>query len=270
MKRIIENNIIYYQFSILNVYHPNLKHVITTRIGGYSQKPYNSLNIGIHTGDRTFDVIKNRELVCNILGYSIESMVVMKQNHTGNVSIVDLSFKGRGARRWEDGIDNTDGIITNSKGLILSSMSADCSTIIAYDPVKRVLSLAHSGWRGVLLDIIKNMLAKMEEYFHSNRKDIIVGIGPTICKRCYEVGDSIISLFKNRFSSNNDSIISYFNKGWRLDIVTALKTQLLQEGILNYNIEISNLCNLCNIKEFYSYRGENKITGRTGILAVLE
>ncbi|MFN3467148.1 MAG: peptidoglycan editing factor PgeF [Candidatus Brocadiales bacterium] len=267
----IEDGLVYYQFSYFERYYPRLRHVITTRIGGYSKRPFDTLNVGSHVGDDIEDVIKNRDLVCKKLGYTVDSIVAMKQSHGANVKAVDSSFKGRGARRWGDGIDDTDGIVTASRELILFTTAADCSMGMFYDPTQRVLALAHSGWSGVISGIFNKIVVTMERDFHCERKDILVGIGPTICGKCYEIGDETVKMFQDKFPHYLGKIISTSREGGRaLDIVKALELQLLEEGIGPDHIEVSGLCTACNTKEFYSYRLEKKDTGRLGIFAVMD
>lgn len=266
----IRDRIVYYQFSSFQKYSPGLRHLITTRMSGYSQKPYDTLNIGLHVGDNRDDVIKNRDLVCRALGYSIDSMVAMQQSHTANVKVIDNRFEGRGAREWGDGIENTDGIVTDSKDIILSGMAADCSLNMLYDPVEKVLALCHSGWKGVVSGVLKNTVSEMVKTFTCKRENIQVGIGPTICEKCYEVGDDLIEAMEYSFPHSIDIILSKTRKGSRsINIVKALHLQLCEAGIKQGHIELSNICNACTVDEFYSYRNENRITGRFGLFAVL-
>jgi YfiH family protein len=270
MKRIVSDDLVYYQFPLFEQYHPRLRHIITTRIGGYSKRPYDTLNVGLHVGDNVEDVIKNREIVCKKLGYTLDSVVAMQQVHGANVKVIDYSFKGRGARRLEDAIEDTDGLITNSRRLVLLTVAADCSMGMFYDPVQEVLALAHSGWDGVISGVFRNVVVTIEKDFHCKREDILVGVGPTICGRCYEISDDVVKIFQDKFLHDKDKIISTsVNGGKTLDIVKALELQLLAEGIDANHIELSNLCTACNTKEFYSYRVEKGNTGRTGIFAVL-
>jgi YfiH family protein len=266
----IRDSIVYYQFSSFQKYSPELKHLFTTRMTGYSKKPYDTLNIGLHVGDRSYDVIRNRDLVCQALGYSIDSMIAMKQSHTANVKVIDSRYKGRGAREWEDGIENTDGIVTDLKNIILSGMAADCSLNILYDPLKRVLAVCHSGWKGIVSGVLRNTISEMVKTFTCKRENIQVGIGPTICDKCYEVGDELIDAMEDSFPHRIDEILSKTRKGSRsINIVKALHVQLCDEGIKARHIELSNICNACKVDEFYSYRHENRITGRFGLFAVL-
>jgi YfiH family protein len=269
MKR-IRNRIVRYQFTSFQRYLPGLRHFITTRMYGFSQKPYDTLNVGLHVGDDPANVIKNRSLVCRELGFGIDSMVAMQQSHSANVAIIGEEDKGRGARQREDGIEDTDGIVTNSKNLVLSAMAADCSLNILYDPVKRVLALTHSGWKGIVSGVLKNTISVMVRTFGCHRRDILVGIGPTICEKCFEVGDDLIEAMEKTFPHRIDAILSQTRKGIQsINMIKALSMQLCDEGIESGHIEVSNICNACRAEEFFSYRMENKITGRFGLFAVL-
>ena len=92
----IRDRIVYYQFLSFQKYCPELRHLLTTRMSGFSKKPYDSLNIGLHVGDKRDDVIRNRELVCQTLGSNIDSMVAMQQSHSANVKVIDERYMGLG------------------------------------------------------------------------------------------------------------------------------------------------------------------------------
>ena len=185
-------------------------------------------------------------------------------------TVIDERYMGKGAREWEDGIENTDGIVTDTKNIILSGMAADCSLNLFYDPLKKVLAVSHSGWKGIVSGVLRNTISKMVKAFVCKRENIHVGIGPTICERCYEVGDELIEKMEASFPDSMDQILSKTNKGSRsLNIIKALYLQLCDEGINPEHIELSNLCNACRMEEFFSYRNENKTTGRFGLFAVL-
>jgi YfiH family protein len=149
-------------------------------------------------------------------------------------------------------------------------MAADCSLNIFYDPVKKVLAVSHSGWKGIVSRVLPNTIFKMVKTFACKRENIQVGIGPTICEKCYEVGDELIEKIEASFPDSMDQILSKTRKGSRsINIVKALHIQLCDEGIKPGHIELSNLCNACRMGDFFSYRNENKTTGRFGLFAVL-
>lgn len=232
--------------------------------------PYDSLNVALHVGDRNENVISNRDKVCKEIGYSIDSLVAMQHAHSANVHVISDSEKGKGAKDWSDGLPNTDSIVTNMKDVILFSATADCSVSIFFDPKKSVLGICHAGWKGVRDNIIINTISVMENKFKCNREDIIVGIGPAICDKCYDLKEEVADGFEKQFSVKSDNILRKGADGKRyLQISKAIEVQLISSGIKRDHIEDSRLCTSCMINEFYSYKKENQITGRTGIFAVL-
>jgi len=130
-------------------------------------------------------------------------------------------------------IENVDGLITNKKNIALCVFTADCLPILFFDKNKKIIAIVHAGRKGLLKGVIENMLKKLKEQFLSNLLDIIVGIGPGIEKKCYQVDGQFIDIRK---------------------IAIEL---LLNNGIKKENIENLDICTKCNKDLFYSYRGEN-------------
>jgi len=269
MKR-IQAGFTYYRFSSLQDHDGGLRHLVTTRIGGCSKRPYDTLNLGLHVGDDPVDVIRNRERVCAEIGYPVDAMVAMQQSHGARVRVVDAADKGRGARDWGDGMEDTDGMITGTPHLALTGMSADCGVSLLYEPNTRVIGVVHSGWKGIVTGVLRNAAETMVNAFHCMRDEILVCIGPTVCERCYEVGEDLVTAFEGAFPGRTDSLLSRTQKGVRsINMVKAMRMQLLDEGILQDRIEAAPLCTACSGDEFYSYRREHKETGRFGLFAVL-
>ncbi|MGA1844273.1 MAG: peptidoglycan editing factor PgeF [bacterium] len=269
MKR-IQTRFAYYQFLSLQDHAGGLRHLVTTRIGGCSKTPYNTLNLGLHVGDAAGDVIGNRELVCAEIGYPLDAMVAMQQSHGARVRVIDAPDKGRGAREWGDGIEDTDGMITGTPHVILAGMSADCGVSLLYDPNERVIGVVHSGWKGIVSGVLRNAVGTMVDVFCCRRDDILACIAPTVCERCYEVGEDLVAAFEGAFPGRIDSLLAKTEKGSRsINMVQAMRMQFGDEGILQDRIEAAPLCTACRSDEFYSYRREHKETGRFGLFAVL-
>jgi YfiH family protein len=223
----------------------------------------------MHVGDEPDRVIKNREKICSNLGYAIDDMVFMQEAHSSNIHIVTHSDRGRGAKEYLDGIEGVDGLLTLTKGVVLSSITADCSVSILYDPVKDILGVCHAGWKGIRDNIIENMLLSMEREFNSNRSDILCGIGPAICCKCYDLKEEVASMFKNQFKKSVGIFDVRHGKTY-FQLSKAIEYQMIAGGVAKKNIEDSNICTSCRPDEFYSYKKENMITGRTGVFAVLK
>ncbi len=232
---------------------------ISLRNGGVSSPPYNSLNCGFHTGDNKSNVLKNRELFFNALNIHYKDIVTLKQLHSNKVVIVRKIDKTRGALDYDDSLAPADGMVTEDAGVPLVIFTADCMSLFFFDTKKKIIGIAHSGWKGTYFNISKNIIKTMIT-FGANLENIIVGLGPTIGKYCYEIGEDIIKKFNYNF-------IETKNKKYYLNLNKANKMNLINSGINEKNIIESNFCTFCH-KECFSYRREN-ITGRMASVIML-
>lgn len=169
----------------------------------------------------------------------------MQQIHSGNVSII--------TRKDVKRVSDTDGLVTNKKNTPLAVLTADCLPIMLYDPKKEIIAIAHAGYRGLLERIIENIISAFISEFTSDPKDIIVGIGPSIETKCYEVGKEVIEKFEKSFPTFKEMYIKEDGKVY-LDLRSAAQQCLLKAGILEEHIEIMDICTKCD-ERFYSYRG---------------
>lgn len=155
-----------------------------------------------------------------------EDVVCMGQVHGSSVEVIDNIKQLL--------IDGTDGLITDKKNLSLCILTADCLPVLFYDKKRSVIGVAHGGYKGLKAGIINNMLSKLQYEFSCNPDDIIVGVGPGIEKKCYEVGGEMIDIRKIAIE------------------------QLLNVGIKEENIENMDHCTRCDSEQLYSYRGGDK------------
>jgi hypothetical protein len=238
-----------------------VRHLFTSRIGGVSKEPYKSLNLGINTKDNIENIKKNFEKVLSVINNTVDNIVVSHQLHTTNVKIVDKNDIGKGINNIisEDGVD---GLITNIPDIALFTFYADCVPIFYLDTVKRVVGLAHGGWRGTVNKIAGKVVDMMIESYNSNPKDIIVGIGPSIGPCCYEIGCDVYNKFNINFTNVKKLIKSIGKDRWRLNLWEANSQILKEKGIPSRNISISGICTSCHNDLFFSYRKEKGVTGR--------
>lgn len=162
-----------------------------------------------------------------------------------------------------------DGLITNRRGIVLATYHADCVPIYFYDKMKKVIGIAHSGWKGSLNNISKEMIDEFQNEFNSNLDDIIVAIGPSISSYCYEIGRDVEMLFREKFVDANNIIIIKDNKMY-LDLWEINKINLLNIGIKEENIIESKFCTSCNNDILYSYRKENTKNRMIAAIALRE
>lgn len=235
----------------------------STRSSGYSSGVYTSLNLALHVGDNEQDVIANRKKLTEIIGFSYDAWTCAEQVHGNNIEIITADKRGRGRFTLEDAIPNVDGIVTNLPDILLTSFYADCVPLYFFDPVKKVVGLAHAGWKGTVLKIGEKMIETMCNSFGSNPEEIKIAIGPSIGQCCYEVDDQVIKPLNSTLNFiPEEAIISKGNMHYDLDLKKINQQIIKKAGILPENIEISSLCTSCNQNIFYSFRKEHGKTGR--------
>ncbi|ADL12388.1 peptidoglycan editing factor PgeF [Acetohalobium arabaticum] len=245
-------------------------HAFSTRLGGISKGDFAELNLGFHTGDRTENVLKNRQRLCDELEIDYRQLVAGEQVHSDNIEIVTEADRGKGAVEYRDSIPETDALITNQRDVVLTSYYADCVPVIILDPVKEVAALAHGGWKGTVKKIGQKTVLKMKQEFGSEPEDILVGIGPSIGSCCYEVDDYVIKPLSQSVDYWEELVIKTGDNSWKLDLWQANSRQLQDIGVLKENIIVSEICTACNTDKLYSYRAESGTTGRMASLIKLK
>lgn len=240
----------FYQSKLLNSF-PNLTHCFSTKNGGVSSGVYSSLNLAFHVEDDAELVNKNHTLLADTLNYDKNRLIHMKQIHSHIVHIVtpDDDFKNP---------PTCDALITDKIDTPLMVMVADCSPILFYDDVKKVIAVAHAGRAGAFKNIVNNVIESLKSNYGSNAEDIFVTIGVSIGECCYEVGPEIYAEAKEL---NLAYSLSKLENSYYLNVSKILKKQLLNSGVKKENIEISEECSCCQNNNYFSYRA-NGITGR--------
>jgi len=238
----------------------NLVHFVTTRSGGVSLSPYNSLNLGMHTADTPEHVLENRALLARETGIALDKFLYCSQVHSGDVKVIDKEAIINGILALNP---RTDATITALPGICLVVMVADCVPVLLFDPVKRISAVIHAGWRGTVKHITSNSVGVMVDRFGCNPNDIIAGIGPSIGPCCYEVGDEVRTVVEQSFGTTQGYLVNKTNSSKpHFDLWYANHKQLTDSGLKPGNIETSELCTLDNPDIFYSSRASGGITGR--------
>ena len=263
----IKDNLWHGQFSIF----PDdvAVHAISTRLGGVSNAPYDSLDLALHVGDDADDVLANRKAFAASLGLDEARIVTPNQVHGDTVAVVTAADAGCGATDYKDSIQETDALVTNAPGLPLMLCFADCTPIVFLDPERRACGIAHGGWKGTALCIAVKTLAKMGEAFGTKPKDVLVGIGPSIGPCCFEVGDEVAARFRETFSYADELLISEKNGRPHVNLWEANRQQLLRAGVPDANIQVAGECTCCRHKWYYSYRADGGTTGRIAAMIAL-
>jgi len=226
---------------------PELIHCFTTRriFKNSGSGVLDELNLSL--SDENFPT--NFELFAKSTGLNPNKCVFSHQTHTKNVKVV--TSEDIGEPYWNRKLREVDGLITNERGLFLVTTYADCMPIIAYDPLKKVVGAAHSGWRGTLLEIGKELILKMNEEFGCNPEELFVTVGPSIGPDSFEVGNDVATEFFIKFGKD---VIREKGEKVYVDLWKALEITLKSVGIIH--LEFSNIDTYKHTEYFYSYRKE--------------
>ena len=236
----------------MDIYGENLKYIKIDLLKKYEAKIVAGITLRgtdfIHVNP-TSDTFNNaRKDLCCQFNLQDESLFFLHQVHGKDIKRVE--------KDTSNSIEDYDGLMTNCPNKMLLTCYADCVPILFYDYKNNVIASVHSGWKGTIAEIGKNVVSTMCEKYDSNIKDILVFIGPSIGGCCFEVGQDVWQKFADCFPSSVEK------NSEKVDLKKAVEEQLLNAGIKKANIEISNICTKCNSDKFYSYRAGDKEAGR--------
>lgn len=260
-----KENVTYITFPKLESYEQNMIHGFSTRLGGVSEGYLGSMNLSFTRGDDREHVLENHRRFAKALGYDENRLVFSNQVHLTHFHKVTKEDCGKGITRESD-ILEIDGLVTDEPGIPLITFYADCVPLFFYDPVKQVIAMAHSGWRGTVERIGGKMIAYMESEYGSRPQDVICAIGPSICQSCYEVSEDVAMHFLEVFGdSYGDSLLYRKDNGkYQLNLHKACEITLLEAGVKADHLDVTDLCTCCNPEFLFSHRASN---GKRGNLA---
>ena len=242
-----------------------VKHGFTTRLGGVSKGPCSSMNISTTRGDDPEAVEENKRRLSAALGIRVEDMTFTHQTHTVRVAVVEE--KDRGTR-----FSQTDGMVTNVPGICLVTFYADCVPLYLVDPVKKVIGLSHSGWRGTVNRMGQVTLEKMQRVYGTDPGDVVAAIGPSICQDCYEVSEDVVEAFRESFAKEQwqDLFYQKENGKYQLDLWKANEIIFREAGVKPEHIAVTNVCTHCNPDLLFSHRSAGEKRGNLSALLALK
>lgn len=231
--------------------------VFSRRAGGVSEAPYDSLNLGFHTGDDPGRVAVNRRLLADSLGVGLERWTLVRQVHSSRVVEVGPYDAGAGSLDYETGLADADAMITGEPEAALCILTADCVPVAIYAGDGKAMALVHSGWKGTMEGIAGAALRMLREKKGTAPEEAGVVLGPGIGKCCYRVDGERAACFRERFGPE-------VAEDGRLDLYRALRDTMLGEGVREEMIFETGICTCCD-QSFYSYRRDG-VTGRQAAL----
>jgi YfiH family protein len=218
----------------------------TTRVGGVSEAPYDSLNLTIGTGDDRARVEENRRLACEAVGVPAATLAFNRQVHSPTV------HRARAGARGEPG----DGLWSDEQGVSMLAMSADCLPIaVVRSEGPPALAVLHAGWRGLAEGVVAAGVSALRSPLPDG-PTLAAIIGPAIGPCCYEVGREVSELFAADLTVDG-----------KLDLWSAAERALAAAGV--ERIERVDLCTRCNPKFFFSHRRDGRARGVQGVLGAV-
>jgi len=240
------NGLRLYRFRNLSAF-PEVYHGITSRRGGSSLPPFDSLNMALSVGDNPVKVEANRSKVW--ARFTPMAPVLLRQVHSDTVALLEGAAPGGNGRL----LGEADAVVTDRQERLLTILVADCQPVLLYDPVRAVIANVHSGWRGSITDIIGRSVAVMKERFGCQPPHIMAGIGPSLGPCCAE--------FIHYRQEIPASLWSYRVSEYHFDFWALSRDQLMRAGLHSDHIETAGICTRCRSDLFFSYRAARP-TGR--------
>lgn len=248
------NHVVWLEFPALEA-AGMVRHGFSTRMGGVSEGWFSSMNFTFARGDDPAHVMENYRRMADVLEVDVSRMVLSWQTHTTNVRVVTEEDAGKGICRERD-YQDVDGLVTNVPGITLVTFFADCVPLYILDPAHRAIGLSHSGWRGTTGRMGEKTLKVMEKEYGTRAKDVIVGIGPSICQDCFEVGEEVAEAFEEVFDKKDLPRLYYKkeNGKYQLDLWKANEIIFREAGVAGENIHVTDICTHCNPGLLFSHR----------------
>jgi YfiH family protein len=238
--------------------------IFTTRKGGVSRAPFDSLNLGSGSGDSPGDVHRNRELLADALGLPAGAIKTVHQVHGSDVHVL----RDADETRPDEGYD---AIVTDIRGAAVGVLTADCVPVLLYDPRARAVAAVHAGWSGTVKAIAGMAVQEMSASYGTRPQDVLASIGPSIGPCCYEVDEKVVGPLRESLVGWWPDLVAPTKDGrWLFDLWKANRLMLVLAGVKPENISVFSACTACNQDKFYSHRKSGGRAGRMMAIAILK
>ena len=250
--------------------HPvwqQVPHGFSTRLGGVSPAPWDSLNLGTSRGDEAANVAENFRLFRCAIGAETGPLV---KNHQVHGTLVRSVTAADAESPETVPTFDADGLVTDEEGVTLTVFSADCLPILFWDPVRRCIAAVHAGWRGTAAGIAAEAVKAMTQRYGCLTENIHAAIGPGISNCCFETtGDVPAALREHLGPSAEDCITDHKNGKFHVDLKKANTIWLEKAGLERANIAVSDACTACHLETFWSHRRTGNVRGSMAAMICL-
>jgi YfiH family protein len=229
-----------------------VRHGFSTRRGGVSTGRYATLNVGGKWGDDPEHVAHNRRRLAAAGGFDLAHLFTAKQVHGARVALV---VGGTVPARVAE--TEADVVATAVPGAVVGVYTADCVPILIADDDGRVAA-AHAGWRGTVQGVAAAAVETLVS-IGAHRERLRAALGPSICARCFEVGDEVAAEFDALVP---EAVFRFANARPHVDLWLANARQLVAAGVAPDAIDASPPCTMCEAERFFSYRRDGGNIGQ--------
>lgn len=221
-----------------------------SRVGGVSEAPYDTLNIGVLTDDADAAVVENRARLAASVGAEPRNVPIGLQVHKADIAVHEGPQEPSPYAEPGTALEEVDGHVVRRPGLAPLVLTADCLPVALAGPGG--VAMLHCGWRGLAAGIVARGARAVEA--------TSAAIGPGIGPCCYEVGAEVLEAFADL----DDGIAD----GRMLDLPEVARRLLARAG--TDEVQSAGLCTFCEADLFFSHRRDDGVTGRMGNLAWIE
>lgn len=237
---------------------PGLRHCFSTRLGGVSEGPLASMNLGLR-GDARERVLQNYAILGDAVGFRPEDTVLTRQVHGDEIRAVTRADRGSGLFRPVD--RDCDALMTNDPGVMLTVFSADCCTILLHCRKSGAVAAVHSGWRGTALGIVKKTVEAMTAAYGADPAQMDAAIGPCISLCCFETDADVPEAMLAALGDAARPAIVHAGPKYHVDLKALNRTWLSMAGVPEDRIDVCPLCTTCDETLFFSHRRSGQARG---------
>ncbi len=226
--------------------------VFSSRLGGASLPPWDTLNLGAAVGDAEDAVAGNRARFAAAAGFPPEAVATASQVHGADV--LPVSRPGPAGPG--------DALCTDAPGVVLTIGVADCAAVYLHDPRHHAVALCHAGWRGTVADVAGRAVAEMVRRYGSRPGDVRAAVSPCAGACCYQVDAPVIDALEAAVPWAGEVLHPDGPGRARLDLADANRRRLLAAGLDGGAVSVAGICTICDPERLFSHRRDAGRTGR--------
>ena len=243
-----QNGLVWFTASNLG----GVRHGFSTRLGGVSPAPWDSLNLRPGMGDGREAMLENYRRFCAVLGAEPERTVLSRQVHETTVRVCTEEDAGKGLFRDRD--YSADALVTDVPGLTLMVFSADCGTVLLHDPDSGAVGAVHAGWRGCAGGIVEKTVGELSRLYGAKPECLEAALGPCIGPCCFETDEDVPAAMREALGAEAEPYLERRGAKWHVDLEGLNRQWLLRAGVSPEHIASSGLCTGCRPDLFWSHR----------------